>query len=119
MKLIILIMLVVLIAAGTWAYFHFKGRVSSDDAQVDAHIVAIAPLPVFPTMRLPSADASPTSPEPRKAKLTAAFASRGVVIKSKFFNTGGAPTATPLAATPLAQFMFLSARERPGVNRQS
>src|SRR5579871_5597458 len=30
------------IAAGTWAYLHFAGRVSTDDAQVDAHIAPIA-----------------------------------------------------------------------------
>jgi membrane fusion protein (multidrug efflux system) len=35
--------LIVLIAGGTWAYFHFRGKVSTDDAQVDAHITAIAP----------------------------------------------------------------------------
>jgi membrane fusion protein (multidrug efflux system) len=30
-------------AAAAWAWFHFRDRVSSDDAQVDGHIVAIAP----------------------------------------------------------------------------
>ena len=42
-KFIVLGMLVVALAAGAWAYFHFLDRVSSDDAQVDAHITAIAP----------------------------------------------------------------------------
>ena len=42
-RFILLGMLLVAVAAGTWAYFHFRDRVSSDDAQVDAHITAIAP----------------------------------------------------------------------------
>jgi membrane fusion protein (multidrug efflux system) len=42
-KYIVLGMLLALVAAGAWAYFHFLDRVSSDDAQVDAHITAIAP----------------------------------------------------------------------------
>jgi membrane fusion protein (multidrug efflux system) len=42
-KFILLGMLIVAISAGIWAYFHFRDRVSSDDAQVDAHITAIAP----------------------------------------------------------------------------
>lgn len=31
------------VAAGTFAYFHFRDRISTDDAQVDAHIAPIAP----------------------------------------------------------------------------
>ena len=42
-KFIVLGMLVLALAVGTWAYFHFRDRVSSDDAQVDAHITAVAP----------------------------------------------------------------------------
>src|ERR1019366_4684154 len=42
-KFIVLGMLVLAVAAGAWAYFHFLDRVSSDDAEVDAHITAIAP----------------------------------------------------------------------------
>jgi membrane fusion protein (multidrug efflux system) len=42
-KFVFLGFLAVLAAAGTWAYLHFRGQVSTDDAQVDAHIVAIAP----------------------------------------------------------------------------
>jgi membrane fusion protein (multidrug efflux system) len=30
-------------AVGIWAYIHFQDRVSSDDAQVDGHITAVAP----------------------------------------------------------------------------
>src|SRR5262245_39847392 len=33
----------ILAAAGTWAYFHYRGRVSTDDAQVDGHVTAISP----------------------------------------------------------------------------
>jgi membrane fusion protein (multidrug efflux system) len=36
-------MLALAVIAGTWAWLHFRNRVSSDDAQVDGHIVAIAP----------------------------------------------------------------------------
>jgi membrane fusion protein (multidrug efflux system) len=42
-KFVALGMLAVAIVAGAWAWFHFRDRVSSDDAQVDAHITAIAP----------------------------------------------------------------------------
>jgi membrane fusion protein (multidrug efflux system) len=35
--------ILLLAAVGTWAYLHFRDRVSSDDAQVDGHITAIAP----------------------------------------------------------------------------
>src|ERR1035438_2415060 len=42
-RFILLGMLLLAVSAGTWAYFHFRDRVSSDDAQVDAHITAIAP----------------------------------------------------------------------------
>jgi len=42
-KFILLGMLVIGVAGGLWAYYHFRDRVSSDDAQVDAHIVAVAP----------------------------------------------------------------------------
>ena len=42
-KFIVLGMLVLAAAAGAWAWFHFRDRVSSDDAQVDAHITAVAP----------------------------------------------------------------------------
>jgi membrane fusion protein (multidrug efflux system) len=36
-------MLLVALAAGAWAYLHFRDRVSSDDAQVDGHIQPVAP----------------------------------------------------------------------------
>src|ERR1035438_8203872 len=42
-KFIVLGMLAIAVAAGFWAYNHFRDRVSSDDAQVDAHITAVAP----------------------------------------------------------------------------
>src|SRR5262249_42053219 len=34
--------LAVAVAAGTLAYLHFRDRVSTDDAQVDAHVAPIA-----------------------------------------------------------------------------
>jgi membrane fusion protein (multidrug efflux system) len=40
---LLFIVLAVAIAAGVWFYMHFKDRVSSDDANVDGHISAIAP----------------------------------------------------------------------------
>ncbi len=33
----------VLALVGTWAYFHYRGRVSTDDAQVDGHVTAVSP----------------------------------------------------------------------------
>ncbi|MEO8591787.1 MAG: HlyD family secretion protein [Candidatus Solibacter sp.] len=42
-KFILFGMLLAGVAASVWAYYHFRDRVSSDDAQVDAHIVAVAP----------------------------------------------------------------------------
>ena len=42
-KFIVLGMLVLALGAGGWAWFHFQDQVSSDDAQVDAHITAVAP----------------------------------------------------------------------------
>jgi membrane fusion protein, multidrug efflux system len=35
--------LLVAVAVGTYAYFHYRDRISTDDAQVDAHIAPIAP----------------------------------------------------------------------------
>jgi len=42
-KVLLLFVLLIAVAAGVWAYFHFQDRVSSDDANVDGHITAIAP----------------------------------------------------------------------------
>src|ERR1035438_6830141 len=39
---VILLLLAIVAAAGTWVYFHYRDRVSSDDAQVDGHISAVA-----------------------------------------------------------------------------
>jgi len=41
--LVVAILLVVAAAAGLWAYYHYRDRVSTDDAEVDGHISAIAP----------------------------------------------------------------------------
>jgi membrane fusion protein (multidrug efflux system) len=43
MRLLIAGVLSIAVAAGTWTYLHFRDRVSTDDAQVDAHIAPIAP----------------------------------------------------------------------------
>jgi membrane fusion protein, multidrug efflux system len=42
-KFLLLGVVLVLGSVSAWAYFHFLDRVSSDDAQVDGHITAIAP----------------------------------------------------------------------------
>jgi len=42
-KFIALGMLLLAFGIGAWAWFHFRDRVSSDDAQVDAHMMAVAP----------------------------------------------------------------------------
>jgi membrane fusion protein (multidrug efflux system) len=41
--LVLLVVLLAVAAASGAAYFHFRDRVSSDDAQVDGHISAVAP----------------------------------------------------------------------------
>ena len=40
---VVAILLVVAIGAGLWAYYHYRDRVSTDDAEVDGHVTAIAP----------------------------------------------------------------------------
>jgi len=42
-RFVVAILLVVAVGAGLWAYFHFRDRVSTDDAEVDGHVSAIAP----------------------------------------------------------------------------
>jgi membrane fusion protein (multidrug efflux system) len=42
-KYVVAILLVAAIGAGLWAYFHYRDRVSTDDAEVDGHVSAIAP----------------------------------------------------------------------------
>ena len=42
-KFVVLGMLALAAVGGVFAWLHFRDRVSSDDAQVDAHIVAVAP----------------------------------------------------------------------------
>jgi membrane fusion protein (multidrug efflux system) len=58
-KFIVLGMLAVVLAAGAWAYYHFRDRVSSDDAQVDAHITAIAPKISGNVLAVPVLDNQP------------------------------------------------------------
>ena len=42
-KFALLVVLLAIAAAALWGYLHFRYQVSSDDAQVDGHITAIAP----------------------------------------------------------------------------
>src|SRR5512133_348636 len=42
-KFIVLFVLLLVIAGAVYAYTHFQDRVSSDDANVDGHISAVAP----------------------------------------------------------------------------
>src|SRR6478672_8121801 len=42
-KFVVLLALLIAISAGIYAYVHFQDRVSSDDANVDGHISAVAP----------------------------------------------------------------------------
>ena len=58
-KFILLGMLLVAVSAGIWAYYHFRDRVSSDDAQVDAHITAIAPKIPGNVLAVPVLDNQP------------------------------------------------------------
>ena len=39
---VFLVLLAIAAAVGTWMYYHYRDRVSSDDAQVDGHIGAVA-----------------------------------------------------------------------------
>jgi len=39
---VILLLAAIVVAAGTWLYFHYRDRVSSDDAEVDGHISAVS-----------------------------------------------------------------------------
>ena len=42
LKAVAFLVLLIAVGAGVWAYLHFQDRVSSDDANVDGHISAIA-----------------------------------------------------------------------------
>ena len=42
-RFVVAILLVIAIGAGLWAYYHYRDRVSTDDAEVDGHVSAIAP----------------------------------------------------------------------------
>src|SRR5471030_1728025 len=58
-KLLVLGAVLVLGAAAAWAWFHFQDRVSSDDAQVDGHITAIAPKISGNVLEVPAKDNQP------------------------------------------------------------
>src|SRR5450432_3350926 len=55
-KLILVGAVLILGAVAAWAYFHFQDRVSSDDAQVDGHITAIAPKISGNVLEVPARD---------------------------------------------------------------
>ncbi len=42
-RFVVVILLLIAVGVGLWAYFHYRNRVSTDDAEVDGHISAIAP----------------------------------------------------------------------------
>ncbi len=42
-RFVVVILLVIAVGVGVWAYFHYRDRVSTDDAEVDGHITSIAP----------------------------------------------------------------------------
>jgi len=42
-RIVIVILLAIAVGVGLWAYFHYRDRVSTDDAEVDGHVSAIAP----------------------------------------------------------------------------
>ncbi|MGB7761994.1 MAG: HlyD family secretion protein [Bryobacteraceae bacterium] len=42
-RFVVAILLVVAVGVGLWAYYHYRDRVSTDDAEVDGHVSAIAP----------------------------------------------------------------------------
>jgi len=39
----VVLLLMVAVGVGLWAYYHYRDRVSTDDAEVDGHVSAIAP----------------------------------------------------------------------------
>jgi len=40
---VVVLLLMVAVGVGLWAYYHYRDRVSTDDAEVDGHVSAIAP----------------------------------------------------------------------------
>ena len=42
-RFVVVILLMIAVGVGVWAYFHYRDRVSTDDAEVDGHITSIAP----------------------------------------------------------------------------
>src|SRR5436305_4887932 len=55
-KLLVLGAVLLVGAAVAWFYFHSRNRVSSDDAQVDSHISAIAPKVSGTVLEVPVRD---------------------------------------------------------------
>ena len=58
-KFIVLFVLLLVIAGAVYAYTHFQDRVSSDDANVDGHISAVAPKITGNVVEVPVLDNQP------------------------------------------------------------
>jgi membrane fusion protein, multidrug efflux system len=59
-KIVVLLVVLVLVAVGVYAaYMHFRDRVSSDDANVDGHVSAIAPKIAGNVVEVPVLDNQP------------------------------------------------------------
>ncbi|MGH9475349.1 MAG: HlyD family secretion protein [Terriglobales bacterium] len=43
MRLVLIVVILAIVAGGFWAYFYYRNRVSTDDAQIQAHIEPVAP----------------------------------------------------------------------------
>jgi membrane fusion protein (multidrug efflux system) len=56
---VFLVLLAIAAAVGTWMYYHYRDRVSSDDAQVDGHISAVAAKVAGNVVEVPVTDNQP------------------------------------------------------------
>jgi membrane fusion protein (multidrug efflux system) len=56
---VFLVVLAIAAGAGTWVYFHYRDRVSSDDAEVDGHISAVAAKVTGNVIEVPVLDNQP------------------------------------------------------------
>ena len=56
---VFLVLLAIAAGAGTWMYFHYRDRVSSDDAEVDGHISAVAAKVTGNVIEVPVVDNQP------------------------------------------------------------
>jgi membrane fusion protein (multidrug efflux system) len=56
---VLLVLLAIAAAAGTWMYYHYRYQVSSDDAEVDGHISAVAAKVAGNVVEVPVTDNQP------------------------------------------------------------